>query len=637
MYRYRMPVEVTSPSFDAGRVYADLKEAHADSVLLAIPPLCYDSAVQASVYEKLQNAVDFFKKTEMEIGVWFWAFWVDGKAPFTPIKGFLRDAVNEKCPLDPAFLEFARENMRTVARMKPDYILFDDDLRTGNLESGCGCLCDRHLQRMASCLDGKVPSRDGLFEKIFSGKPNRLRHAYLRAVGSSMEDFCREMRAALDAVDPTIRLGACSCLSVWDLDGTDTYTLAKILAGSAKPYTRLIGAPYWAASGSPGIGCRIADVIELERSEQSYSEDFPFDVDIFPEGDAYPRPRYTTPASYMELFDAALRFSGGFAGNQKYIFDYTSSADYERGYLAAHKRNLPLYEAIDRLTDGKTGSGIRVYHAMKRIEDADFTDVPVSIDYLQNGIFPVSARCLTASGIPTVYTGTGVAGIVGGESARHLPDSAFEKPLILDIHAAKILSERGIDVGIKAFTPSPLTVNYEEFPSQNEIIPLYHTPAPLYDLSLKEGVRVCSYFVSAAISEFVQPTDVRLPAAFTYTNADGARFLVLNYTDRLELEHIRRNYCRPRQITEALASFGVTLPVSAPGNPDIYVLCKESETEKAIGIFNGSPDAVYEQKLVLDRAPTAFTGIGCEVRADGKDLVADRIGAFEAAFVLLQK
>ena len=35
-------------------------------------------------------------------------------------------------------------------------------------------------------------------------------------------------------------------MSSWDIDGTNAYELAKILAGNTKPLVRLIGAPYWA-------------------------------------------------------------------------------------------------------------------------------------------------------------------------------------------------------------------------------------------------------------------------------------------------------------------------------------------------------------------------------------------------------
>ena len=63
------------------------------------------------------------------------------------------------------------------------------------------------------------------------------------------------------------------------------------------------------------------------------------DFDIMSEGDVYPRPRYTCPAAYLELYDAVTRIDGAYSGILKYMFDYVAGPDFETGYLKIHKDN----------------------------------------------------------------------------------------------------------------------------------------------------------------------------------------------------------------------------------------------------------------------------------------------------------
>ena len=71
------------------------------------------------------------------------------------------------------------------------------------------------------------------------------------------------MRIAVDSINPDIRMAFCACMSSWDLDGVDAYTITKILAGNTKPLIRLSGAPYWAVNQA--FGQRLQGVIEQER------------------------------------------------------------------------------------------------------------------------------------------------------------------------------------------------------------------------------------------------------------------------------------------------------------------------------------------------------------------------------------
>lgn len=624
MYNTAIPVMVTSPTFNCEEILKDLRLCGANRVFLAIDPVEYKTEKQEKVYEKLSAAISFFKKHNIETGVWFWAFWISGDSPFTPIKGFEgKESSCEKCPADPKFLDYMSNHIETIAKMGPDLIMFDDDLRFGFMDSGYGCICEHHLKMMSEII-GEEVSADGLFAKAFSGKPNKYRSAYLKAAGDSLKNYCRRMRETIDTVNPKIRLGACSCLSVWDADGVDSYTLAKIMAGKTKPFVRLIGAPYWAAKNA--WGNRMEGVIELERMERSWYDGD--DIEIFSEGDVYPRPRFTVAAAYLEIFDSALRASGNFDGILKYMLDYTSTTGYERGYIEKHLDNAEMYIETDRIFSDKKACGIRVYETMRKIEQADFSYVNTNITYIQHLFFSPASTLLSENAIPTTYEGTGIAGIAFGENARHLPESAFEKPLIIDILAARILTDMGIDVGVVEFGKkcAPQT---EHFLAEDDYIFTYTNKEYAYELTLNRGSKV--------LSEFETKDKNIVPAYYTYTNANGHKYIVLNSIGGQNGEALRRNYLRPKQLIRSIEDFGEKMPAKCFDNPDIYMMCKKNENGMAIGLWNCFPDYCKNLNVTLGDEYKSAEFIGCEGTLCGNEITVKKLGAFEFCYINLTK
>ncbi|MCQ2414112.1 MAG: hypothetical protein MJ082_04890, partial [Clostridia bacterium] len=331
MYRIAVPVMLTSPTYDREAILRDLRRAGATRVFLAIPPFVPDEEKQNSIFECLSREISGFRENGVEVGVWFWTFWVDADMGFTRMTGVTgKESPTECCPLDGKFLDFALRNIARIASMHPDLIQFDDDFRFGMQNCGRGCVCRLHRKKITELVGKELPAGD-VSEILLGGKPNAFRSAFIRANGDSLRGFAKAVRETVDKVDPAIRVGQCACIGTYDLDGTDSFEISRILAGKTAPFLRLIGAPYWAAEKQ--WGNRLQDVIELERIQRSWGGE---GIEIFAEGDAYPRPRFHTPASYVELFDAALRVDGSLDGILKYMADYTSSASYETGYFDRH-------------------------------------------------------------------------------------------------------------------------------------------------------------------------------------------------------------------------------------------------------------------------------------------------------------
>ena len=592
MYDISVPLFATSPTLNKERALEDIKLLGAKRVFLAIPDSSHEKEIMESYYSALKELIPFFQNNGLEVGVWFWTFRVTtSDAKFTVMVNALGDKCHTStakyCPLDEDFLNFTANHVKRIASLSPDLIMFDDDLAFGFTSMlAPACFCELHRGKMAEILGEDIPA-EGLYEKMFSGKKNRYRSAFMKVCGDSLKNFAKRMREAVDSVNPSIRMGQCGCITTFDYDGVDSFTLSKILAGNTKPFLRLIGAPYWDSVRLHGN--RLVDVIELERMERAWYEND--DIEIFSEGDTYPRPRHAVPASHLEIFDAALRADGGMNGILKYTMDYTASADYERGYINAHKKDEEDLLRISELFGTLPHAGVRIYESMKKIEDADYSKDVLTVDFIRYQFFSRAVRFLSHNSIPAAHKGPGCAGICFGENARTLDFSALEKPLIIDATAATILEERGIDVGLveagDRFMPGR-----EHFPQNEEHIPLVYgsTKIPFASkVTLKEGTVIESEWIADQIC----------PASYSYRNTYGQTFLVLCMDAFACADEIYKNYARQKQFFDFLEENNASVPARCDKHPDLYVLCKKDKDTLAVALFNCFADEIEDLEVKL--------------------------------------
>ena len=615
MYKVSVPVmnaNVTAENRES--VLAHIQRFDAKRIFLALD--CYEIDIDkktAALAALAENAA-YFKSHGFEVGAWIWTFWIRSGNDFRDmrtIKG--KDIAGHKCPSDEAFVRFACDYIRDIAKCGIDLIMFDDDYRYGFQSDAAACLCDGHIARINK-LTGVNCTREELENYITTGGKNKFRDAFLQVNGDLFREFAVSVRKAVDTVDDKMRVGFCACMSSWDLDGANAYETAKLLAGNNRPFVRLIGAPYWAAVN--GWGNQLQDVIELERMESSWTK--ADDIEVFSEGDAYPRPRCCTPASYVEGFDTALRAAGCTDGILKYGIDYISKPDYETGYAVFHERNRKLYKEIDKYFSSKQSTGIRVYESMKKIADSVTPSaVNDSID-IENIFFSKAARTLAYNTIPTVYDGTGVCGIVFDENARNLPVSALENGLIIDIAAAEILMQKGIDVGISDIGQAVQNVNKERFLHDGNKISA--NGCIVYDVRLKANVQVLSTVYAA---------DQEIPFSFRYENKNGNRFLILNINTRIGSDRLLKQYARSRQYaTQTRWLCGKKLPAYCYGNPALYIQTKESEDALAVGLWNFFADIAVNPVVELARNYNEIIFINCKGSLDGDKVYLQDIPAY---------
>ena len=619
VYKVTVPISVRNTARAGGKekILTELLRIGADRVILALGALSLDKSEKQAELALLCEYTSYFKSKGLKVASWMWTFMTDGVHPYHAIESADGTRLNNfACPLDNNFLEFAKQYVKDVARSGVDVVMFDDDFRFGYMGGKFNCTCPLHMKKIKTLIGEDITPRE-LQKKALSGGKNKYRDAWLKVNGEALLNHARAMRAAVDEVDPDIRIGVCSCISVWDADGIDSITLAKALAGSTKPYMRLIGAPYWAVRQS--FGCRLSHVIELERMERAWCGD---GIEIYAEGDAYPRPRTNCPASFLELYDIALRASGGFDGIQKYALDYTSTADYETGYTDRHVKNKPVYDFVAANFD-RPSVGVRVYEKMQKLADMyippEYADDPDIFDIF----FSASAKMMADNSVATTYEGEGVCGIAFGENVREVPREAFKNGLIIDIRAAKILMDMGIDVGIDRLGERIL-VNEEHYDS--EYIG-FAKPVYAFDTKLKAAAVIKSEF---AVNT-TKMTKRMLPALFEYTNGDGDRFLVYTFDSYMKGDTAYRSYIRTRQIN-AFAR----LPVYTEKHPDLYIIAKRDAGGMAVGLFNIFADEVIAPTLTLDKEYTTAECVNCHATLCGNTLTFSDIPAFTFAGVVLK-
>lgn len=610
MKKYKVSVPVNCMSFknmDKEKVLENLRKLDAERVFLNFE----ESVDSGGVYfsdekthsEQMKNLFDaaaFFKKEGFEVAAWFWTLMVEENSGFTTLCDFSGNSGKRfACPTDKNFVEFAAKAVKDIASCGVDMIAFNDDFRYGFFSKDYTCLCENHIKLICE-KTGENLTRTEIADKIRNGAKNKYRDAFLEANKESFLGFASEMRKTVDTVNPEIRMGFCAVMSSWDIDG-DAYDLAKTLAGETRPFIRLIGAPYWASKMS--WGNRLQDTIELCRMEKSYFAGK--DIELVAEGDVWPRPRTECPASFLEGYDTAMRATQELDGILKIALDYTSNPDYETGYVKFHERNKPLYKKIESAFLGKESVGARVYEYAKKVGDmVNPNELSETYKY-ENLFFSEAARTLSCNGIPTVYEGEGCIGIAFGENARHIPLSALKKGMIVDTAAAKILSGRGVDVGIKNFGEKVIVKDETFLENGNRIIAFN---SPSYKLELTPNAEILSIGNTK--------TDEKAPMSFTYTNNNGEKFLIINTNPR-EKNTLLRHYARGYQYCRFMADSFYAL---CPGHPDLYMLCSKDDKELAIGVWNFCIDPALNPVVYLGKS---YENI-CFINGSGK-LCRDKV------------
>lgn len=593
--------------------------------------------------EMIKKTITLFESHGIEVIVWLGETCghnggtPDENPPYTPVRSIESGDSRAFCVTDEKFIKAFGNWLCSLAEVGAKAILIDDDWRMNFRYEGFGCCCKNHMAAFTKELGEDFDEKD-IASKVFNGGKSKYRDAWIKAQSDGMLNFAKRMRQALDTVNPETRLGFCCNPSTWSVDCTNVPEVAKAFAGNTKPFLRTTAGPYWVVLWHNDYYTpkTLGEVVELTRVQADWCKDF--DVDIISEGDTYPKPRFTTPAAYLECYDMALRAADENIGILKSAID-VRNVTYEPGYVDAMVRNKPHYDWIEKHFYGKKCVGVTPYNNMFVFPNAELDcNSRKSMMYINTSCFVASAKFIALTSTPTAYGEDGIS-VIFGESGRYAGEKELKNGAIIDISAAKFLAERGYDVGIEDFTGEAendakdfFDLTFHRYIDEDYAIRLnaggfYHNP------KLKDNVTVLTEFVRG---------EHRDNGIFTYENADGMRFMVLPF----DVESVKEVYgwlgCYSlrRLVNNNLEWLGrkpvpVLLDTDAP---ECYLVAKEDENTITVGVWNMHADKIENAKFIISGDYSDVEFYACDgVMEDGYVTLKTTVYPYEFAAFELKK
>ena len=369
---------------------------------------------------------------------------------FAPVEDAFggRSADNKKCPLDPAFQDdWAAKVKSVVAAAHPRMIAIEDDYTLAwgrGLDNG-GCFCERHLALFAQ-IHGKPLAASEIADAFQNSTDANLpiRRAFAETARESLCILARKVRAAVDEVDPAVRICVCEPGANADKDGASTEAIARAFAGPhTRPAIRPSGAIYGAQTTPADIPGTIAHTFHtLAR--------IPNDVETFYEADPYPHNRFFSSAAQM----GSLMSGAVFAGSQNillYCLQYLDDPFEDPGYADEFNRLKPRLEAVRHFNLSRHASlrGVRV------VWTPDALALTRGLGGGRDAQLADEAFLLAKFGIPyTMRKDAQGPAIIAGNIVESLTDAEIARQLsggvLIDAPAADLLTRRGFgrDLGV---------------------------------------------------------------------------------------------------------------------------------------------------------------------------------------------
>lgn len=466
-------IPIMSPNSDESRetFLNDLKACGADNVLIDVLELFQEGEERKNILAEAKKNVEYYTAAGYTPGIWTntlgWGSprekdYFDKFENATLLTSFNGNTALAVCPLDEEFTSYMEKNMVDLAKTGTRLILLDDDLVL-SVRPGFSCACELHRKEFAKRTGREWTGEE--IKELFTGEPSEYRTAWMNLTGESLLNFCKRMRAAVDSVDPTIRMGLCASYTHYDMDGFNVRDIVKILAGDGnKPYFRLSGAAYWPVIAPRFDGMNISGVMEFVRMQTAWLEDT--DFELLDENDSFPRTD-EVPAGYIETYDK-VTLTQTRVDRLKYILHYGLDKSGELSFLNSHLKNMSNDVKIAKFFEDKSPIGWRVFCAEHKIREAVLPEKYIGdFELLKIFTLPYSGTLAAVNGAPTKYSGNGPT-IVFGEDARHLPDELSKETILADRTAAKILAERGISC--TELDTDSYTIDFRNAPDISDVL-----------------------------------------------------------------------------------------------------------------------------------------------------------------------
>lgn len=398
-------------------------------------------AVDATTYvkagESFAAARAALKGTDIEL-LWFvrpvigW----DPDAPGQHIVDCEGHVSTAWCPLNREAEERFLRNFRDLVRIgRPHACVIEDDYNlsghAGLANRHGGCFCPLHLAALAR-KTGKTLSAAELGAAFDAPTPANepLRRAFAEVSRESLAGLAGRIRAALDEIDPSVRMILCQSGQV-DIDGDTTEANTRAFAGGTRPGVRIYGAAYFSQN--------VPQDLPMATAHTFYSaQHLPPDIERFYEADSFPNTRFYNSSRFYASEMAAAMMAGAsdmllFCGVRM-----SGGKPVDPAYLDVFRANGPRFAAVRDFRSRSSLVGVRAVYDPEAMYMTRTRGT---------GTLGECARVLAKFGLPMTTLPSG-ASVLFGDAARHLSEAKLREVLrgavIVDSTAALCLQARGL-------------------------------------------------------------------------------------------------------------------------------------------------------------------------------------------------
>ena len=484
------------------------------------------SPIGENFRERIQDYVKYFKEFQQE---------VKGTKikPGLLINTVLGHAINEKklggfeqsidvngkvsrfCHLDKKYQKFLYESIAEFAKLKPEFILIDDDLRAHFLAPEC--FCPIHTKEFNKRMGTNFTPEQFRAAVKKSVVGDKIYEGFLKLQEDSVSGLAKVIRKAIDSVDPSIPSGTCMPGAYYRFAGKS----AKIITAKGQPTVMRICNGAYLEPGPRIFPEELITTLSLSTVHK--------DIEILiDEADNHPRSVYSRSATSMYT-KICTSIMAGLRGAKLWWInaqDYSSDPMNENylNILAKHKNYHPaLFEEVKK--SKLSGIIIPVHKQFKTYHPAagkwEYFVNPGSWGATVFGMYGIPYRCSLD------YTEDGIYAIAGSAAVNRFTDAELKQflsgKLLLDGPAAMEIQKRGFGkyLGVKLETKA--------FNAANEVSEKYkfrvgcgYAKEVPYLTVTDPKTEVFSEFIPAKYTEETPPR----PATTIYNNSLGGRVCV---------------------------------------------------------------------------------------------------------------
>lgn len=553
---------------------ADLRQMFADGIItetafcMTLVPEGQPAVDKAAILgERFVRYRDALGRTDMPVGILLQATMGHGWVPNvpTPFQRMVKEDGVEPytfCPLGEPFRDYIRKMIFSLAGLKPDFFMLDDDTRL--ISGRNGCYCPLHVARFNQ-ENGTNHDRESLRQAVYSDRRTAL--AYWRLQRDSMAEFAALIRSAINEADPAIPCSFCTCSD----DIQTAVGMAQTLAAPGDDllirinHGRYLNESLW---NTPAWMQRTAYQVQHVGKRAK----------VLAEPDTCPHNNYSTSAAMLHAHITGSLIEGC-KGGKLWI---TRLGHYEPDSGKRYREKLRQYNGFYR-TIGNLD--VNWDGVTTLLPPKDFIPFPPTAD---NATYAPGWHDLVLGkmGIPIHFCGPedlpekGATIALCGREMRFHKDQDLEKILknhnvLLDGLAAEKLTERGfanlIGVSADANLPKCATIEYCS-EDKKDYVQFTVGCSMLKPLPGTECLSAIWHKDSAISPE----EEYICPGLTVYTNPQGGKIAVLAAHLFGTWEKLTAFSClnevRKRQLLQIFEKFG-GVPWTMPGDDHLVLRC----------------------------------------------------------------